>query len=454
MLREPASNLEAEQQVLGAILMRNEVYHDICGDLKPEHFFDEEHAVLYASMGRLLNNGRKVTPASLKGEIEDGTYLGKLALQAPTAAIGRDMARVVRDTALRRELVLLAQDVAQKASVASSDTNVTDLIEGLEANLLSLVGSGATDRQVSLADALNDAIEMVNAAYQRDTGMIGLPTGLTALDRLTGGLVDSELIVLAGRPSMGKSALAANIALHAAKQGTAVGFFTVEMSAQQLALRILAEQANVSSHRMRQGRIQPEEFDRLMDEASRLLEANIQFDETGGVSVEKVRSVARRWKRKHDIGLLVVDYLQLMSGVKKGANRVGEITEITTGLKAIAKDLNIPVLALSQLSRAVEQRDDKRPQLSDLRESGSIEQDADVVMFVFREEYYIERREPKEGTDAHGSWYAELMAAKGKADVIIGKQRHGPCGTVTLQFNPEFTKFSDAPVQAWREAAE
>jgi replicative DNA helicase len=305
--------------------------------------------------------------------------------------------------------------------------------------------------------ALTDAIDMAAHAYRRDGGLSGLATGFTDLDQRMGGLQPSDLIIVAGRPSMGKTALATNIAYHvaqsyrrdpdsqAALDGAVVGFFSLEMSAEQLATRIISEQAYIPSERIRRGRIESEEFDRIVEVSQELQNLPLYIDQTGGITVAQLAARARRLKRQRDVGLIVVDYLQLLSGSTRRAaeGRVQEVSEITTGLKALAKELHVPVLALSQLSRQVEQREDKRPQLADLRESGSIEQDADVVLFVFREEYYVERRQPRENTEEHKQWQQEMDLVTGKAEVIIGKQRHGPTGTVRLQFTPEFTRFGN-----------
>jgi replicative DNA helicase len=298
---------------------------------------------------------------------------------------------------------------------------------------------------------------MAANAYKRDGGLSGVATGFRDLDSKMGGLQPSDLIIVAGRPSMGKTALATNIAFHVARalargdhgdgrpaEGV-VGFFSLEMSSEQLATRIIAEQAGISSEKIRRGRIDANEFDRIVEAAQELQTLPLFIDQTGGITVAQLAARARRLKRQHGLALLVVDYLQLLAGSSRRASegRVQEVTEITTGLKALAKELAVPVIALSQLSRQVEQREDKRPQLSDLRESGSIEQDADVVMFVFREEYYVERRQPREGSPEHLAWQDEMEQVQGLADVIIGKQRHGPTGTVRLQFRADITRFAD-----------
>lgn len=444
MLREPPHNLEAEQQVLGAILIDNEAFHRVSSFLIAEHFFEPINQQLFTAVAKTIGAGRRATPITLKHECEDAAYMGKLAANATTPRVAEDMARLLRDLAARRSLISLAEELSEQALSSPLDTSADTLIEKAETSLAALAERGVQTRQVSLTDALIDAVEVIAAAYKRDSGLVGVSTGLTDLDARLGGLVPSELVILAGRPSMGKSALAGNIAMSAAAAGTPVGFFTVEMSAQQIALRLLGEHGGVSSHRLRRGEFSSEEFDRVVDSAKELQVAKMRFDETGGISIAQVAARARRWKRQHGIGLLVIDYLQLMSGLRRrDGGRVQEVTEITTGLKALAKELEIPILALSQLSRQVENREDKRPQLSDLRESGSIEQDADVVIFIYREEYYMQRTEPKPDTVQHYEWQEAFRKAHGKAEVIIGKQRHGPTGTVELQFNAALTKFSN-----------
>ena len=454
-LRPPPQSPESEQALLGAVMLNNDALSRV-EFLKPEHFFDPLHARIFSSMQKQIGDGRRAWPGSLKPEFpEDHEYLGQLAAAGTTLGLAADMGKAVHDLAVRRQLIEAGERLIAEAFDMGSDNSADTIIEGLEESLSSLAERGTSSaRQFDLSDALNDAIEVVAAAYQRDTGLVGLSTGFVDLDVKLGGLANSELIILAGRPSMGKSALAANIALSTARAGHPVGFFTVEMSAQAIALRLLGEASEVSSHRMRQGRISENEFNLVIDAAQRIAGAKIQFDETGAISIAQLCARARRWKRKHHIELLVVDYLQLMSGVKrKEGGRVQEVTEITTGLKALAKELEIPVLALSQLSRKVEERDDKRPQLADLRESGSIEQDADVVMFIYREEYYLARTEPKPDTTAHLHWQDKLNACTGRAEIIISKQRHGPTGTVALQYTAHLTRFSNLDQRLPMEAA-
>lgn len=435
-------NLEAEQQILGSILVDNEVFHRVAPLVAAADFYHEQHAEIFGAVGRLIAAGRYATPTTLQHEF-DPEFLRRLAVMAVLPAAAPDFAKLVHDLAMRRALVKAGEELAAKASTAPIEASAEEMLEAAETALAALsTSSGPTVRQCSLTQSLTDVVDVIAAAYERERKLVGLTTGLTDLDNKLGGLVPSELVILAGRPSMGKSALAANIAETNARAGTPVGFFTVEMSAQQISMRMLADASHVSAYRMRRGDFSPEEFERILEAAGELQRAPIRFDETAGITIEQLRARARRWKRQHNIGLLVVDYLQLMAGSgKRRDGRVQEVAEITTGLKALAKELAIPVLALSQLSRGVESREDKRPQLSDLRESGSIEQDADVVLFIYREDYYLERLAPKADTDAHGKWQARMDRASGRAEIIISKQRHGPTGMVEVAFEPRFTKF-------------
>ncbi len=467
VFRAPPHNLEAEQALLGAILVNNEAIDRVSSFLKPAHFYDPLHARLYEAAAKLILGGKRATPITLKtffqseepvGELTVPQYLGRLAANATTIINAEDYGRTIYDLAIRRQLIAIGETMVNTAYDSPIDAEPAVQIETAEQQLYELAETGKYGTGFEpFSSALTDAIDMAANAYRRDGGLSGLATGFTDLDQKMGGLQPSDLIVLAGRPSMGKTALATNIAYHVAKSyrldsdnesvvdGAVVGFFSLEMSAEQLATRIISEQSYIPSERIRRGRIDSEEFDRIVEVSQELQNLPLYIDQTGGLSVAQLAARARRLKRQRGLGLIVVDYLQLLSGSSKRAaeGRVQEVSEITTGLKALAKELHIPILALSQLSRQVEQREDKRPQLADLRESGSIEQDADVVLFVFREEYYVERRQPRENTVEHRQWQEEMNAVTGKAEVIIGKQRHGPTGTVTLQFTPEFTRFNN-----------
>jgi replicative DNA helicase len=467
VFREPPYNLEAEQALLGAILVNNEAVDRVSSFLKPDHFFDTLHGRIYETASKLILGGKRATPITLKtffqaeepvGELTVPQYLGRLAANATTIINAEDYGRTVYDLAIRRQLIGIGEGMVNTAFDSPIDAPPSVQIEDAEQQLYELAETGKYGTGFEpFSSALTDAIDMAANAYRRDGGLSGLATGFTDLDHRMGGLQPSDLIIIAGRPSMGKTALATNIAYHVAKSyrsdeesenvldGAVVGFFSLEMSAEQLATRIIAEQSYIPSERIRRGRIDSDEFDRIVEVSQELQNLPLYIDQTGGLTVAQLAARARRLKRQRGIGFVVVDYLQLLSGSSRRAaeGRVQEVSEITTSLKALAKELHVPILALSQLSRQVEQREDKRPQLADLRESGSIEQDADVVLFVFREEYYLERSQPRENTEEHKLWQAEMERVTGKADVIIGKQRHGPTGTLQLQFTPEFTRFSN-----------
>jgi replicative DNA helicase len=465
--RAPPHNLEAEQALLGAILVNNEACDRVSSFLKQEHFYDALHGRIYDHAAKLIWAGKRATPITLKtffqgdepaGDLTVPQYLGRLAANATTIINAEDYGRTIYDLAIRRQLIQIGEGMVNVAYDAPIDAPPAVQIEDTEQKLYDLAETGKYGSGFEpFTTALTDAIDMAANAYRRDGGLSGLATGFTDLDQRMGGLQPSDLIIVAGRPSMGKTALATNIAYQVAQtyrrdpdsevavDGAVVGFFSLEMSAEQLATRIISEQAYIPSERIRRGRIESEEFDRIVKVSQELQNLPLYIDQTGGITVAQLAARARRLKRQRDVGLIVVDYLQLLSGSSRRAaeGRVQEVSEITTGLKALAKELHVPVLALSQLSRQVEQREDKRPQLADLRESGSIEQDADVVLFVFREEYYVERRQPRENTEEHKQWQQEMDLVTGKAEVIIGKQRHGPTGTVRLQFTPEFTRFGN-----------
>ncbi len=467
VFREEPHNLEAEQALLGAILVNNEAVDRVSSFLKPAHFFDPLHGRIFETASKLIMGGKRATPITLKtffqadepvGELSVPQYLGRLAANATTIINAEDYGRTVYDLAVRRQLIEIGETMVNTAFDSPIDAPPSTQIEDAEQQLYELAETGKYGSGFEpFSSALTDAIDMAANAYRRDGGLSGLATGFADLDQRMGGLQPSDLIIIAGRPSMGKTALATNIAYHVAKaytanaegdappDGAVVGFFSLEMSAEQLATRIIAEQSYIPSERIRRGRIDSDEFDRIVEVSQELQNVPLFIDQTGGITVAQLAARARRLKRQRGLGFVVVDYLQLLSGSSRRAQegRVQEVSEITTGLKALAKELHVPILALSQLSRQVEQREDKRPQLADLRESGSIEQDADVVMFVFREEYYLERSQPRENTEEHRKWQTDMEAVTGKADVIIGKQRHGPTGTVTLQFTPEFTRFSN-----------
>ncbi|MGI9379086.1 MAG: replicative DNA helicase [Methyloligellaceae bacterium] len=464
-------NIEAEQALLGSIMVNNEAFDRVSSFLSPEHFFDPVHARIFETTAKLIQSGKQATPITLKtffehedkiGEITVPQYLGRLAASATTVINAEDFGQMIYDLAVRRGLIVIGEDMVNVAYDSSIDEPPSQQIEEAEQKLYKIAESGKYGTGfASFSNALTDAINMANSAYQRDGHLSGLATGLTDLDFKMGGLQSSDLIILAGRPSMGKTSLATNIAFNIAKayrtekapdgseeavDGAVVGFFSLEMSSEQLATRIISEQAGIPSEKIRRGMITEDEFKNLVTVTQELQELPLYIDPTGGITVAQLAARARRLKRQFGLGIIVVDYLQLLTGSSKKASegRVQEVTEITTGLKALAKELKVPIIALSQLSRQVENRDDKRPQLSDLRESGSIEQDADVVMFVYREEYYVQRSEPANNkVEEHQRWQDEMSRVHGLAEVIIGKQRHGPTGTVKLQFAGEITRFQN-----------
>ena len=463
-------NLEAEQALLGALLFDNAAYERLSDQLNASHFYEPFHARLFSVIEEHIRKGQLAEPIMLLErfkrdpafeELGGIRYLADLVDRAPPAANAAEYARVVYDLALRRELIRIGGDIAAGASHGDAALSARDQIESAEQQLYSLAETGASSSGfMPFADALRGAVEMAAEAYSRDGGLAGVSTGLTDLDQKLGGLHPSDLVILASRPSMGKSSLAANIAFDVARHyawepqpdggkktvnGGVVAFFALEMSSEQMAMRLLAEVSGVSSDRLRKGEIDASEFARVRDAAIEIQSAPLYMDDTGGLSLPKLTARARRLKRQVGLDLIVIDYLQLLTTGNSGGsdNRVQEVSQITQGLKALAKELSVPVLALAQLSRQVEQRDDKRPQLSDLRESGSIEQDADVVMFIFRESYYKSRAEPREGSAEHLAWQEDMDRIRNVAEVIIGKQRHGPIGTVKLHFNEDLTKFSN-----------
>ena len=461
-------NIELERAVLGVILVHNEAFDRVSDTLLPEHFYEGVHKRIFEVISTLLKSGKIATPITLKMFLSDldlggmtvAQYLARLAAEATTVINATEYAKSVRDLALRRNLIVVGQEISAVAFDTPPDVTPRHQIEEAERKLYSLAESGKFEGGFQRFDeALTHAVDMAARAYERDGNLSGISTGLSDLDRMMGGLQRSDLIILAGRPGMGKTALATNFAFNIAQayqgevspdgkrqalNGGIVGFFSLEMSAEQLATRIIAEQSGVPSYKIRRGDIQQNEFEKVIEASRRMTTVPLYIDQTGGISIAQLAARARRLKRQRGLDVLVVDYLQLLSGSsKKGDNRVQEMTEITTGMKALAKELEVPIVALSQLSRQVENRDDKRPQLSDLRESGSIEQDADVVMFVYREEYYLKNRQPREGTEEFIKWQADMERAHGRAEVIIGKQRHGPTGTVELQFEAELTRFGN-----------
>ena len=472
-------SIEAEQQLLGAILTNNDLFDRVAQILRAEHFYDPVHARIFETAAARIAKNNLASPVTLKAFLEDDAglaelggpaYLMRLAGAAISSFAVRDYAEMIYDLAIRRELIDVGNEIATKAARVEVQSEPKEQIVEAEQKLYALAEQGQTEQGFqSFLTAVTDAVKVANAAYQREGGLAGVSTGLIDMDKKLGGLHRSDLLILAGRPSMGKTSLATNVAFNIARaykkgitssgdegavDGGVVGFFSLEMSAEQLASRILSEVAEIPSNHIRRGDFTEGEFRRIVDAAKELEAAPLFIDDTPALPISQLAARARRLKRTHGLDALFVDYLQLVRGTGRSENRVNEISEITMGLKAIAKELDIPVVALSQLSRQVENREDKRPQLSDLRESGSIEQDADVVMFVFREEYYKEREKPGDHElDKMAIWQEEMERLHGKAEVVIGKQRHGPIGTVELSFEGQFTRFGNL-VKPWQQSLE
>ena len=457
--KKQPSNLEAEQALLGSILVNNDIIDEISNIINPTSFYDPAHTKIYEVIETLNNKGMIANPITLKNffekdnmlnEVGGTEYLVKLTRFSGSTKQASDYAKVIHEMYLRRELVLISDNLSSE-TLNSKEQSAEKIIEGTEKSLFDLAERGSFSQSfLKFNQALDQTIEMATLAMKNDKGIVGVPTGLKDLDEKLGGLHKSDLIILAGRPSMGKTALATNIAYHAAQnimkseKKSSVAFFSLEMSSEQLSTRILSEQARIRSDDIRRGKVTEEEISRYIETSRNIYNLPLFIDETPAITIATLSNRARRIKRLFGVSLIVVDYIQLMrANSNKNEGRVQEISEITQGLKALAKELGVPILALSQLSRAVEQRDDKQPQLADLRESGSIEQDADVVMFVYREEYYLERKQPKLGSIEHAEWQSKMNDVNGLADIILGKQRHGPTGTIKVEFEGIYTKFKD-----------
>ena len=457
--KELPNNIEAEQAVIGSILVSNEIFDEINLILSSNNFYDPIHQKIFSAIENLIFRGMLANPITLKSYFEDEKddlnvpdYLVKVTKFSTSIRQAVEYSKIIYDMFVRRELIKISENTIDTAKLNDLSTTGQDIIEDSEKLLYELAEKGSSHSSlISFDKALRQTIDMASAAYKNEEGIVGVPTGLRDLDDRLGGLHKSDLIIIAGRPGMGKTALATNIAFNAAqklqdsgKEKASVAFFSLEMSSEQLSTRILAEQSKIKSNDIRRGRISDEQFDRFLETSKNISELPLYIDETPALTIAAMSNRARRIKRLHGLDLIIVDYIQLMRGsLNYKDGRVQEVSEITQGLKAIAKELSIPVVALSQLSRQVEQRDNKKPQLSDLRESGSIEQDADVVMFVYRESYYLENKEPKPATVEHAEWQAKMNEVSNLAELIIGKQRHGPTGNVFLEFEAMFTKFKD-----------
>ena len=456
--KELPNNIEAEQSVIGSILVTNEIFDEINSIISNINFYDPMHQKIFNAIESMIYKGMLANPITLKNyfdnekdELNIPDYLVKITKFSTSVRQAIEYSKIIYDMYVRRELIKISEQMIDNAKENNLDKNGQNIIENSEKLLYELAEKGTFNSSlIKFDDAMKQTIEMASAAYKNEGGIVGVPTGLRDLDGKLGGLHQSDLIIIAGRPSMGKTSLATNIAFNAAKniqensKKSSVAFFSLEMSSEQLSTRIISEQARIGSNDIRRGRISNEQFDQFLETSKNISELPLFIDETPAISIAAMSNRARRIKRLHGLDLIVVDYIQLMKGsLNNKDGRVQEISQITQGLKAIAKELGVPVLALSQLSRQVEQRDDHKPQLADLRESGSIEQDADVVMFVYREGYYLQRKEPREATVEHAEWQAKMNEVAHLAEIIIGKQRHGPIGKVTLEFEERFTKFKD-----------
>jgi replicative DNA helicase len=456
--KELPNNIEAEQSVIGSILVSNELFDEINTIISSINFYDPMHQKIFSAIESLIYKGMLANPITLKNYFENEKddlnvpeYLVKVTKFSTSSRQATEYSRIIYDMFVRRELVKISEQTIDTAKLNDLNTSGQNIIENSERLLFDLAEKGSFQTSLVKFDAaIQQTIEMASTAYKNEEGIVGVPTGLTELDDRLGGLHRSDLIIIAGRPSMGKTALATNIAFNAAKKlqesgkKSSIAFFSLEMSSEQLSTRILAEQARIKSNDIRRGKISEDQFDKFIETSKNIAELPLFIDETPAISIAAMSNRARRIKRTHGLDMILVDYIQLMSGpINNKDGRVQEISQITQGLKAIAKELSIPVVALSQLSRAVEQRDDHKPLLSDLRESGSIEQDADVVMFVYRAAYYLQRKEPQAATVEHAEWQAKMNEISHLAQILIAKQRHGPIGNIDLEFEEMFTKFKD-----------
>ena len=461
-LRIVPMNIEAEQALLAALLTSNSVYERISDFLRPEQFYDDINGKIFEAIAKLLENNQLADPLTLKNyflqkdemELIGGDrYLIELAKNAPILSNTATYGKLIYDLYQRREILKISDEITNEANSFDLETNASQIIEKAEVKLYNLSSTGQISQDFKkFSTSLVEAINSAESAYKREGQLSGIPTGFTDLDQLLGGLHKTDLIIIAGRPSMGKTALATNIAFKMVNtksiddenKKNIVGFFSLEMSSEQLATRILAEDSSISSEKIRRGQLNSNDFQKIVKSSQTLGDLSLYIDDSPNLSISALRTRARRLKRKYGLNAIVIDYLQLIRpSLSRPDNRVLEIAEMTRNLKSLAKELNIPVLCLSQLSRQVEQRDDKRPQLSDLRESGAIEQDADVVMFIYREEYYIERKEPSPGTEDYQKWQEKMAKIHNVAEVLVAKQRHGPIGKVNLHFEGSITKFSN-----------
>ena len=451
------NNIEAEQSIIGSILFNNEIFDEINMLINSKNFFDPMHQKIFLAIEKLIYSGMLASPITLKNQFENEKddlnipdYLIKITKFSTSSRQAIEYSKLIYDLYVKRELIKLSENIIDVAKLNDLEHKGQTIIENFEKSLFDLAEKGSISSSIIKFDqALKMTMESATNAYKNEEGIVGVPTGLTDIDDRLGGFHKSDLIIIAGRPSMGKTALATNIAFNAAKKiqqnnkNSTIAFFSLEMSSEQLSTRILAEQSRIKSNDIRRGKISEEEFDKFIETSKNISDLPLYIDETPAISIAALSNRARRIKRLYGLDMVLVDYIQLMQSTRFREGRVQEISEITQGLKALAKELSVPVVALSQLSRAVESRDIKKPQLSDLRESGSIEQDADVVMFVYREAYYLEKLEPRPATVEHAEWQSKMSEVSNLAEIIIGKQRHGPTGNIMLEFEAMFTKFKD-----------
>ena len=456
-IEELPNNIEAEQSVIGSILLSNEMFDEISLIISNINFYDPMHQKIFGAIDKLISSGLLANPITLKNYFENEKdelnvpeYLVKITKFSTSSRQSIEYSKLIYDLFVKRELIKISESMIDTAKLNDLENDGQKIIERFEKSLYDLAERGSLSSSlIKFDEAMRQTIEMASNAYKNDEGIVGVPTGLVDVDDRLGGLHKSDLVIIAGRPSMGKTALATNIAFNAARKiqdegkKSSIAFFSLEMSSEQLSTRILAEQSRIKSNDIRRGKISEEQFDKFIETSKNVSELPLYIDETPAISIAALSNRARRIKRLYGLDMVVIDYIQLMRASNYKDGRVQEISEITQGLKALAKELSVPVLALSQLSRAVEQRDLKKPQLSDLRESGSIEQDADVVMFVYREAYYLEKQEPRPATVEHAEWQAKMNEVSNLAEIIIGKQRHGPTGNIMLEFEAMFTKFKD-----------
>ena len=456
-LNELPNNIEAEQSIIGSILLTNEIFDEISLIISNKNFYDPMHQKIFKAIEYLIYKGMLANPITLKNYFENEKddldipdYLVKITKFSTSTRQSIEYSKLIYDLYVKRELIKISDNIIDTAKLNDLNNDGQQIIENFEKSLFDLAEKGSFNSSiVKFDEAMRQTIEMASNAYKNEEGIVGVPSGLRDLDDRLGGMHKSDLIIIAGRPSMGKTALATNIAFHAAKniqdkgENSCIAFFSLEMSSEQLSTRILAEQSRIKSNDIRRGKISEEQFDKFIETSKNISELPLFIDETPAISIAALSNRARRIKRIHGLDMVVIDYIQLMKGTNTKDGRVQEISEITQGLKALAKELSVPILALSQLSRAVEQRDDKKPLLSDLRESGSIEQDADVVIFVYREAYYLKNKEPRPATVEHAEWQAKMNEISHLAELLILKQRHGPTGNIMLEFEEMFTKFKD-----------